>query len=72
MFIYSGCKGVVPFLIHKQCEEAKCYLMFPERNLRDLRSNSWFRMGRTVTKQEKSLDENAFHISSVRATVVIT
>jgi len=62
MFIYSGCKGVVPFLIHKQCEEAKCYLMFPERNLQS--SNAFFR--------QSSADDGAeFHVSTVRATAVI-
>lgn len=29
MFIYSGCSGVVPFRLHKQCEDARCDLMFP-------------------------------------------
>lgn len=65
MFIYSGCKGVVPFLIHKQCEEAKCYLMFPEKNLRS--SGNFFR--RHAREHEHT--QNANHVSSVRATVVI-
>lgn len=83
MFVYGGCKGVVPFLIQKDCEEAKCFLMFPKSGLDDstrppdldpaFHRRSAVKQAPALAKDSErtSNDGGAYHVVSVRATVVL-
>ncbi len=72
---------MVPFRIQKDCEEAKCYLMFPKSTLHDDATRppdfdpAFHRLENeqapSRVESESASNDPAYHFVTVRATVVL-